>query len=370
MMAASKVNMLKPVIGCVETTIAPTTVEENAQRRIDLKARITLLMGFSNEHQLKFNSIKDAKSLLQGVEKRFGWNAATKKTQRNLLKQQCENFTASSSEVLDQTFDRIQKLISQLEIHGESISQEDVNQKFLRSLSPEWNTHIIVWRNKPKIDTLSLDDLYNHLKIYELDVKGTSSSNTNTQNVSFVSSNSTSNTNGAVITAHGATTATTQATVVNSTKINNLSDAGNPQQDLQEKGVIDSGCSRHITENMSCLTNYEEIDRGCVAFGGNPKGGKVTGKGSRPDWPFDIDALTRIMNYEPIVAGPQSNNFAGSKANDNACQARKEKPPVKDYILLPLWIVDPAFSQQSKSSQDDGFQPLSDHRKKVDEDPR
>nr|GEV44464.1 hypothetical protein [Tanacetum cinerariifolium] len=56
---------------------------------------------------------------------------------------------------------------SQLEIHGESISQEDVNQKFLRSLSQEWNTHTIVWRNKPEIDTLSLDDLYNNLKIYE-----------------------------------------------------------------------------------------------------------------------------------------------------------------------------------------------------------
>ncbi|GJY41727.1 ribonuclease H-like domain-containing protein [Tanacetum coccineum] len=155
------------VVEGVETTIAPTTAEEKAQRRLELKARSTLLMGIPNEHQLKFNSIKDAKSLLQAVEKRFGGNAATKKTQRNLLKQQYENFTASSSEVLDQTFDRLQKLISQLEIHDESISQEDVNQKFLRSLSPEWNTHTIVWRNKPEIDTLSLDDLYNNLKIYE-----------------------------------------------------------------------------------------------------------------------------------------------------------------------------------------------------------
>ncbi|GJT78776.1 retrovirus-related pol polyprotein from transposon TNT 1-94 [Tanacetum coccineum] len=212
------------VVEGVETTIAPTTAEEKAQRRLELKARSTLLMGIPNEHQLKFNSIKDAKSLLQAVEKRFGGNAATKKTQRNLLKQQYENFTASSSEVLDQTFDRLQKLISQLEIHGESISQEDVNQKFLRSLSPEWNTHTIVWRNKPEIDTLSLDDLYNNLKIYEPEVKGTSSSSTNTQNVAFVSSNSTSSTNGAVNTAHGATTASTQATTVNSTTIDNLSD--------------------------------------------------------------------------------------------------------------------------------------------------
>ncbi|GKF99474.1 hypothetical protein Tco_0298257, partial [Tanacetum coccineum] len=61
--------------------------------------------------------------------------------------------------------------------------------------------------------------------IYELEVKRTSSSSTNTQNVAFVSSNSTSSTNGAVNTAHGVITASTQATAVNSTTINNLSDA-------------------------------------------------------------------------------------------------------------------------------------------------
>ncbi|GJQ92166.1 putative ribonuclease H-like domain-containing protein [Tanacetum coccineum] len=186
------------VVKGVETTIAPTTAEEKAQRRLELKARSTLLMGIPNEHQLKFNSIKDAKSLLQAVNK--------------------------SLEVLDQTFDRLQKLISQLEIHGESISQDDVNQKFLRSLSLEWNTYTIVWRNKPAIDILSLDGLYNNLKIYEPEVKGTSSSSTNTQNVDFVSSNSTISTNGAVNTDHGATTASTQATDVNSTTIDNLSD--------------------------------------------------------------------------------------------------------------------------------------------------
>ncbi|GJU98524.1 hypothetical protein Tco_1327795 [Tanacetum coccineum] len=100
------------VVEGVKTTIEPTTTKEKTQKRLELKARITLLMGIPNEHQLKFNSIKDVKSLLQAVEKRFGGNAATKKTQRNLLKQQYENFTASSSEVLDQTFDRLQKLIS------------------------------------------------------------------------------------------------------------------------------------------------------------------------------------------------------------------------------------------------------------------
>ncbi|GJU89945.1 putative ribonuclease H-like domain-containing protein [Tanacetum coccineum] len=125
------------------------------------------------------------KSTKEAIEKRFGGNAATKKTQRNLLKQPYENFTASSSKVLDQTFDRLQNLISQLKIHGETISQED---------------------------------------IYEPEVKGTSSLSTNTQNVAFVSSNNISSTNGAVNTAHSATTVSTQATTVNSTTIDNLSD--------------------------------------------------------------------------------------------------------------------------------------------------
>ncbi|GKB45372.1 hypothetical protein Tco_0896125 [Tanacetum coccineum] len=80
-------------------------------------------------------------------------------------------------------------------------------------------------RNNPDIDILSLDDFYNNLKIYEPEIKGTLSSNTNTQNVAFVSSNSTNSTNGAVNTAQGATTASTQATTVNSTTIDNLSDA-------------------------------------------------------------------------------------------------------------------------------------------------
>ncbi|GKC04530.1 putative ribonuclease H-like domain-containing protein [Tanacetum coccineum] len=87
-------------------------------------------------------------------------------------------------------------------------------------------------------------------------------------------------------------------------------------------------------------------------------------------WLFDIDALTRIMNYEPIVAGTQSNGFAGTKASDNAGQARKETEPVKIYILLPLWPADLPFSQDPKSSQDDESKPSSDDGKKVDEDSR
>ncbi|GJZ03350.1 hypothetical protein Tco_0536625 [Tanacetum coccineum] len=98
------------IVEGVMTEMPITTAKEKAQRRLEVKARSTLMMGIPNEHQLKFNSIKDAKKLLEAVKKRFGGNAATRKTQRNLLKQQYENFTAPSSEMLDQTFDRLQRL--------------------------------------------------------------------------------------------------------------------------------------------------------------------------------------------------------------------------------------------------------------------
>nr|GEW79184.1 hypothetical protein [Tanacetum cinerariifolium] len=96
--------------------------------------------------------------------------------------------------------------------------QEDINQKLLRSLSPEWNTHAVVWRNKADLDTMSMDVLYNNLKVYEPEVKDMSSSSLSTQNMAFVSSpnnNSSStigtfNTAQAVNTANGVSTTSTQ----------------------------------------------------------------------------------------------------------------------------------------------------------------
>ncbi|GKC90068.1 hypothetical protein Tco_1150717 [Tanacetum coccineum] len=76
------------------------------------------------------------------------------------------------------------------------------------------------------------------------------------------------------------------------------------------------------------------------------------------------------MNYEPIISGTQSNSFAGTKASDNACQARKKTKPIKYYILLPLWTAHLPFCQNQKSSHGDGSKPSSDDGKKVDEDPR
>ncbi|GJV70683.1 retrovirus-related pol polyprotein from transposon TNT 1-94 [Tanacetum coccineum] len=642
-------NATLPKIQVVEgvTTVMPiTSGEDKAQRRLEVKGRSTLMMGIPNKHLLKFNSIKDAKLLLEAVEKRFGRNTATKKTQKNLLKQ----------------------------------------------------------RNKAELETMSMDDLYNNLKVYEPEVKGMSSSSSSTQNMAFVSSsnNNTSNSNEAVNAAHRVTTTSTQINAANSINIDNLSDAviflffssqpNSPQlahEDLQQihpddieemdlrwkmamltmrarrflkntgrkltvngnetidfdkskvecynchkKGNFarecraprnqdnknkessrrsvhvetstsialvscdglggydgsdqakeglnyaliaysssssdskvsnDSNCSKSCIETVKLLKSqndqllrdleksslmvlgyktglelveeklelykknesvyvekinglkwdiqkglgYEKynavlppytrnfvpptldlsftgldefvnkpvvenrksdeevskvvrksndspiiegwvldseeenvsqtktkkktvkprehdlsnktmkkIDGGYVAFGReSQKDGKITKKdhlrkfdgkadkgffigysmnskafrvfnsrtriveenlhirfsestpnvvGSGSDWLFDIDALIRTMNYEPIVAGTLSNGFTCTKASDNAGQARKETEPIKNYILLPLWTTDLPFSQDPKSSYNDGSKPSSDDGKKVD----
>ncbi|GJS75551.1 ribonuclease H-like domain-containing protein [Tanacetum coccineum] len=92
--------------------------------------------------------------------------------------------------------------------------------------------------------------------------------------------------------------------------------------------------------------------------------------GSSPNWLFDIDALTKSMNYKPAVAGNQYNGNAGTKACDDVGKARMETVLGKYYILLPLWNADPPLSQNSKSSPDAGFKSLGDDEKKVTEEPR
>ncbi|GKE92756.1 ribonuclease H-like domain-containing protein, partial [Tanacetum coccineum] len=125
--------------------------------------RSMLLMALPNEHLMTLNQYKDAKTLFAAIQTRFSGNEATKKTQKTLLKQ--------------------------------------IN------LPSEWNTHVVVWRNKPNLDTMSFDDLYNNFKIVKQEVKGTASSSSSSQNMAFVSTPSSTN---EVNTAYGVSTANTQ----------------------------------------------------------------------------------------------------------------------------------------------------------------
>nr|GEV08652.1 hypothetical protein [Tanacetum cinerariifolium] len=706
------------VVECVTKEVPITTVEEKAQRRLEVKARSTLMMGISNKHKLKFNFIKDAKQLLKAIERRFGGNAATKKNKRNLLKQQYKNFIASSLEMLNQTFDRLQKLnmafVSSSNnntsstngavntaqavntANGVSTASTQVNDVYSTNID---NLSDVVMcsffasqLNRRKItvngnETIGFDkskvECYNchknrqfarecralrnqdnkHKESSRMSVSVETSASTalvscdgiggyewsdqaeegpNYALMVFSSSNSDSKVsndstcskscleivkllksqnekllkdlkkselmvlvqppytrnfmpltpdlsftgldefvNKPIVENCKAKSSEKKTKVVKKNDdapiieewvSDNEEEDGNPQMDLHDQGVINSGCSRHITRNMSYLIDYKEIDKGYVAFGGNPKGEKITKKensislplhllhmdlfgptfvkslvkkmyclvviedynrftwvfflatmdetsgilksfitrienlvdhkvkvircdnrtefknremnqfyemkgvlrqfsvartpqqnrvaerrtrtlivaartmladsktptlvfmrpfmcpvtilntidhlgkfdgkadegffvgyflnskafklfnnrtmileenlhirfsestpnvvSSGPDWIFDIDALTRTMNYELNFAGTQSNSFAGTKASDNAGQARKETEHVKDYISLPLWTFDPPFSQDPKSSHDDGSKPSSDNGKKVDEDSR
>ncbi|GJR76664.1 putative ribonuclease H-like domain-containing protein [Tanacetum coccineum] len=98
----------------------PVTAEEKTNKKNDVKARSLLLMALPNEHQLTFSQYNDAKTMFAAIETRFGGNEATKKTQKTLLKQQYENFSASSTESLDSIFNRLQKIVSRLAILGEA----------------------------------------------------------------------------------------------------------------------------------------------------------------------------------------------------------------------------------------------------------
>ncbi|GJT86821.1 putative ribonuclease H-like domain-containing protein [Tanacetum coccineum] len=185
-------KVLKRIVGEVEQIYEPTFAEEKQDKRNEMKARGTLLMAPPNKDQLKFHSYKDAKLLIEAIKK------------------------------------RLQKLIGQLEIQGEVLEQEDINLKLLRSLPSKWKTHALIWRNKEEIETISLDDLYNNLKTYEPELSGLSSTSQNPQNVAFVSSNSnnsTSSTNEANNTTFGVSASHTQGDNVNSTSVDNLSDA-------------------------------------------------------------------------------------------------------------------------------------------------
>ncbi|GJX57939.1 ribonuclease H-like domain-containing protein [Tanacetum coccineum] len=601
---------------------APKTAKQLAAKRNQERVTSILLLAIPDEYLLKFHNVAVAKSLWEAIK---------------------------SS--LDKAYDRFQKLISQLEVHGAPISKEDINQKFLRSLPSSWNQIALIMRNKPDIDEIDIDDLYNNLRVYEDELKRSSGSNSASQNLAFLSSENTGSTNEVstasgdfgVSTAGGINqvpstpcahdiaysflaqpttspqlenedfqqmdgddleeldlrwqvamltvralvaqdglggydwsndfevepfnyalmaissssssssfesevqqcskclksfkclqknydterekynkakleikgyeialesleskiigheknelawgekyefqnyelkcreikinnlnlelekavkerdelkdkiakweesaknleeilksqmSATDKTSLGYSTQLNELSgnyetDSENslsifdgrssddehiPENDrfskngykavpppiignfltprvdksfagqIQDKGVIDSGCLRHMTGNMSYLIDYEELDGGYVAFGGNPKGGKITRKATKDETSgilkSFITGIENLVDHKVKVIRCDNgtefknrvmNQFCkknGTKASDNAGQARKETEPVKNYILLPLWPADPPFSQDPKSSQDDGSKPSSDDEKKVDEDPR
>ncbi|GJT64784.1 ribonuclease H-like domain-containing protein [Tanacetum coccineum] len=186
--------------------LPPKTAEEILAIERERKARTTLLMALSKDHLAKFHKMTDAKEMWEAIKSRFGGNDESKKMQKYILKQQFEGFSVSNSEGLHKGYDRFQSLLSQLEIHGAGVSTKDSNKKFLRSLPSAWSQVSLIMRTKPGVDSLSFNDLYNNLRVFESDVKGSIASSSSTQKVAFISEN-TSGTND-ISTAYGVSTST------------------------------------------------------------------------------------------------------------------------------------------------------------------
>ncbi|GJR07485.1 ribonuclease H-like domain-containing protein [Tanacetum coccineum] len=510
----------------------PSTTEEKICKKNDVKDRSHLLMALPNEHQLTFNQYADAQSMFVAIKARFRGNDATKKTQKALLKQQYENFNATSSESLDSIFNRLQKLVSRLAILGVDTSPEDLNVKrtvtannddknlaFLTTSSPS-STNIIntvntgVSTGNTKVNTASTETStasFSDATVYaflstqpqgsqlvhedleqlhdddleEMDLKwnmallsmrtrkfyqrtgrkiiidgssivGYDKSKVECFNchkmghftrecrapricknptVETNEPKSTRKENGAPIIKHWVSDSDEEdvpkVNTVKGTRVNTarpkavLSAAkenkGNvvkasacwvwrPKHKVLDHGVIYQasqqdpyelllgrkpalsfirpfGCPVTILNTIDHLDKYDgKADEGFfVGYSTNSKAFRVFNirtriveenlhvkfsettpntAGSRPNWLFDIDALTKSMNYKPVVTGNQSNGSAGTKACDNVGKARVETVPGKDYILLPLWTQDLLFSYSSKDSSDAGFKPSGEKEKK------
>nr|GFA09511.1 ribonuclease H-like domain-containing protein [Tanacetum cinerariifolium] len=206
------------VIEGVVQHVAPITAEQRLDRKNKLKARGTLLMALPDKHQLKFNIHKDAKTLMEAIEKRFGGNKETKKVHITLLKQQYENFTGSSSESLDQIHDR---------------------------------THTLIWRNKTDLEEQSLDDLFNSLKIYEAEVKSSSSASTSTQNIAFVSSQTIDSTNDQVSVVASVSTASAKIPVFTLPNIYHVDDDISFEEEVVHQRLWKT--LTHVLELSSCI---------------------------------------------------------------------------------------------------------------------
>ncbi|GJW31252.1 hypothetical protein Tco_0051284, partial [Tanacetum coccineum] len=152
-----------------DVEVPPTTAKDIQARARERKARSTLLMGLPDVDLPKYHLIKDAKGIWDAIKTRYG-------------------------EGLDKEFDRFQRFLTLLSIHGAELSTEDINFKFLRSVPFTWTNVSLIMRNKEGINDIDIDDLYNTLKAHEGDVKGTTVSSSSSLNMAFVSEEITSST--------------------------------------------------------------------------------------------------------------------------------------------------------------------------------
>ncbi|GJT16214.1 putative reverse transcriptase domain-containing protein [Tanacetum coccineum] len=164
--------------------LPPVTAAKIQAVEKERKAKNILLMVIPKEHMRRFHGTDDAKEIWEAIRTRFGG------------------------------YDRFQQLLSQLEAHGAEVSTKDANHKFLRSLPPAWSNLAMTIRTKPDVDTLSIDDLYNNLRVFEQEIQGASKTLSSAQNVAFVSQSksSTNKVKSSFIGAYSTCTPSTSST--------------------------------------------------------------------------------------------------------------------------------------------------------------
>nr|GEU30262.1 retrovirus-related Pol polyprotein from transposon TNT 1-94 [Tanacetum cinerariifolium] len=297
----------------VVQVIVPTNVEQRLAKKNELKERGTLLRDLPDKHQLKFNIHKDAKSLMEVIEK------------------------------------RLQNLISQLDILGESISQEDINMKFLRSLPSEWRTHTLIWRNKANLEEQNLDDLFNNLKIYEFEVKSSSTSSQTTQNIAFVSSNNTDSINEIVNDVPSVSAASSKAPVSTLPNVDSLSDvviysffasqSNSPQLENEDLKQIDAD----YLEDMDLKWQMAMLTMRAMRFLQNTK--RNLGVNGTTAIGFD---MSKVECYNCHRRGYFARDCRSPKDNKNIDTLRRTLPVEVDEEPINYALV--AFTSTGSSS--------------------
>ncbi|GJT87426.1 putative ribonuclease H-like domain-containing protein [Tanacetum coccineum] len=220
--------------------------------------------------------------------------------QKAVLKLQFKAFTISSSEGLEKGYDRFQQLLSQLEAHGAEVSTEDANHKFLRSLPSAWSNLAITMRAKLDVDTLSIDDLYNNLRVFEQELTSTSKSSTSAQNVAFVSQ-SKSSTN-----KHLREVPKNKATSTNSVN------SGSGQDNTQPAHQDDS--------DMPELTIFNKPQKGIF-----------------DEISYDDEGLVQDFNNLPIEVAEEPKKISEALKDDCWVEAIQEE--LLQFRLQQVWIL-------------------------------
>ncbi|GJW28120.1 zinc finger, CCHC-type containing protein, partial [Tanacetum coccineum] len=176
--------------------LPPTTADEHIAVQRESKARTTLLQSIPDDHVADFHYMDDARDIWNAVKARFGGNAESKKMRKSMLKQEFSEFRISEAEGLHKGYDRMQKILSQLNQLKAKPEDEDINLKFLRALPSSWSQVALTLKTKGGLELLSFDDLYYKLKTLEVDIKGystfSSSQSAGPSHSAFVSTTSAS----------------------------------------------------------------------------------------------------------------------------------------------------------------------------------